>query len=89
MKQRKLKQGFTLIELMVTIGIIAILSAVLFASYNSAREQARDKLRMSDLKEMQVALELYKAQHGQYPDSGCSASDTQFAGPGPAGVAGG
>ncbi len=80
MKQRKLIQGFTLIELMVTIGIIAILSAVLFASYNSAREQARDKLRMSDLKEMQVALELYKAQHGRYPAAGCGAS--LYSGPG-------
>lgn len=86
MKQRKLIQGFTLIELMVTIGIIAILSAVLFASYNSAREQARDKLRMSDLKEMQVALELYKAQHGRYPARGCGVN-SQYAGPGPKPVA--
>jgi general secretion pathway protein G len=83
MKQRKLIQGFTLIELMVTIGIIAILSAVLFASYNSAREQARDKLRMSDLKEVQVALELYKAQHGRYPAAGCGNNNTQYAGPRP------
>jgi prepilin-type N-terminal cleavage/methylation domain-containing protein len=87
MKQRKLIQGFTLIELMVTIGIIAILSAVLFASYNSAREQARDKLRMSDLKEVQVALELYKAQHGRYPAAGCGNNNTQYAGPGPKPVA--
>lgn len=67
-------------ELLVTISIIAILSSVLFATYNDAREQARDKLRMTDLKELQLAIELYKAQHGRYPAAGCGASF--YSGPG-------
>ena len=52
---KQFTKGFTLMELLVTVSIIAILSSVLFATYNDAREQARDKLRMTDLKEMQVA----------------------------------
>lgn len=67
---------------MVTVSIIAILSAIIYASFDQARAQARDKARMSSLKEVQLSLEVYKAQNGSYPAAGCSAAD--FAGPGPA-----
>lgn len=51
--------GFTLIELLVVIAIIGILSAVVLASLNSARQKSRDAKRVADLKQMQLALELY------------------------------
>lgn len=51
--------GFTLIELLVVIAIIGILSAVVLASLNSARQKSRDAKRISDLKQLQLALELY------------------------------
>ncbi len=75
--------GFTLIEIMVVIGIIGILSAVLFANFSEARMQARDKARMTTLKEMQLAIEFYKAQNGSYPVAGCGAVGDAFSGPGP------
>jgi len=74
------QKGFTLIELLVVVGIIAILSSILYANFNEARMIARDKARMTSLKEMQLALELYKAQYGTYPEAGCGAIN--FAGPG-------
>lgn len=79
----KNNKGFTLIELMVTITIIAIMTAVLSANFTDARMQSRDKARMTSLKELQLSVELYKAQYGRYPASGCSATAAQFAGPGP------
>jgi len=63
------KKGFTLIELMVVITIIALLSVVVFASFNDARMQSRDKARMTSLKQLQLAVEFYKAQNGRYPEA--------------------
>ena len=55
----KSTRGFTLIELLVVIAIIGILSSVVLASLNSARKKGRDARRVSDLKQLQLALELY------------------------------
>ncbi len=61
--------GFTLIELLVVIAIIGILSSVVLASLNSARLKARDARRVADLKQIQIALELYYDANGKYPTS--------------------
>ena len=63
----KKKQGFTLIELLVVIAIIGILSSVVLASLNSARTKARDAKRVSDVKQIQLALEMYYDDHTNYP----------------------
>ena len=61
-------KGFTLIELLVVIAIIGILSSVVLASLNSARQKARDARRISDIKQIQLALELYADSNGgAYP----------------------
>ena len=52
-------KGFTLIELLVVIAIIGILSSIVLASLNSARQKGRDARRVSDIKQLQLALELY------------------------------
>lgn len=73
--------GFTLIEILVVITIISLLSAVIYGSFGDARESSRDKIRKTSLKELGLALELYKAQVGIYPQAGCGA--TLWVGPGP------
>ncbi len=61
-------KGFTLIELLVVIAIIGILSSVVLASLNSARQKARDARRIADIKQIQLALELYAdSNSGSYP----------------------
>ena len=66
----KANKGFTLIELLVVIAIIGMLSSVVLASLNSAREKARDAKRIADLREIEKALELYFDDNGEYPTYG-------------------
>ncbi|MBI5022654.1 MAG: type II secretion system protein [Candidatus Magasanikbacteria bacterium] len=63
-----MKKGFTLIELLVVIAIIALLSTLAVVALGSAREKARDAKRLSDVKQMQTALELYYTDKSDYPD---------------------
>lgn len=53
------EKGFTLIELLVVIAIIGVLASIVLASLNSARRKSRDSRRVADIKQMQLALELY------------------------------
>lgn len=65
---KKGKKGFTLIELLVVIAIIGILASVVLASLNSARKKSRDARRLSDIKQIQVALEFYfDSNNSAYP----------------------
>lgn len=61
------KKGFTLIELIVVIAIIGLLSTLAVVALGSARQKARDSKRLSDLKQLQTALELYYTDVNAYP----------------------
>ncbi|MBD3311418.1 MAG: prepilin-type N-terminal cleavage/methylation domain-containing protein [Candidatus Magasanikbacteria bacterium] len=63
------KKGFTLIELLVVIAIIGLLSTLAVVALGSAREKARDSKRLSDLKQVQTALELFYTDQNSYPTS--------------------
>lgn len=71
----KNKKGFTLIELLVVIAIIGVLASIVLASLNNARRKSRDARRITDVKQLQLALELYfdGAGGSTYPDpaAGC------------------
>ncbi len=61
------ERGFTLIELLVVIAIIGILSSTVLATLGKSRAQARDAYRKTAMKQLEVALELYKEANGTYP----------------------
>lgn len=63
------KQGFTLIELLVVIAIIGLLSTLSILALNQARARARDAKRISDVKQIQTAVELYYNDMGVYPSA--------------------
>lgn len=74
-KPTKSGAGFTLIELLVVIAIIGLLASVVLVSLNGARLKARDAKRVSDLKQLSTALELYyDDNNGIYPP-GCPSND--------------
>jgi prepilin-type N-terminal cleavage/methylation domain-containing protein/prepilin-type processing-associated H-X9-DG protein len=59
------RRGFTLIELLVVIAIIAILAAILFPVFAQAREKARSALCVSNLKQLGLALAMYRQDYDE------------------------
>ncbi|MBI5405802.1 type II secretion system protein [Candidatus Kaiserbacteria bacterium] len=66
------KKGFTLIELLVVVSIIGLLSSIILASLNTARNRGYDAKRYSDLTAIHTALELYYGSNNAYPDTSSS-----------------
>jgi prepilin-type N-terminal cleavage/methylation domain-containing protein len=67
MSLNKNTRGFTIIELMVVLSIIAILSSIILTSLQRSQEKSRDARRVSDIKEIQLALSLYYNDNSCYP----------------------
>ena len=67
MKLQKIKTGFTLIELVVAITILAILSAVWFMGYSSYLPSARDTNRLSQMEELAKWIQTYTTRHSSLP----------------------
>jgi prepilin-type N-terminal cleavage/methylation domain-containing protein/prepilin-type processing-associated H-X9-DG protein len=57
------RRGFTLIELLIVITIVAILAAILMPVFARAREKARQASCASNLKQIGMALEMYRTDH--------------------------
>jgi len=63
-----MKKAFTLLEMLIVLGIIAVILAALTISFSTTQKKTRDARRKSDLKSMQNALEQYYSTCGYvYP----------------------
>ena len=67
------RRGFTLIELLVVIAIIGLLVAIIVPNLGSAKSAGRDARRVSDVKNIQLALALYYNDNLHFP---CSLTST-------------
>jgi len=77
------KTGFTLIELLVVVAIIGLLASIIMVALGKARAKARDARRLSDMRQIQSALEMYYSENGAYPgntDNDCSGWDAGYNG---------
>jgi prepilin-type N-terminal cleavage/methylation domain-containing protein len=63
----KNNKGFTLIELLVVIAVIALIGVFAAVAVNSARSKQRDATRLSNVRQMQSALEDHFNEFNQYP----------------------
>jgi prepilin-type N-terminal cleavage/methylation domain-containing protein len=61
------RRAFTLVEILVVIGIIVVLAGILVPLVGKAFKQAKRTRTAADLNSISIALEAYKADHGDYP----------------------
>src|SRR5680860_1828394 len=64
---KKFSKGFTLIEMLIVITIIALLASLILVGMGGARAKTRDARRVADLHNVMNALELYYSSNSQYP----------------------
>lgn len=64
------KHGFTLLEVLVSVTIIAVLTAIGIVSYSSVNKRSRDVKRKSDLEQIRSGLEMYRSDMSYYPGAG-------------------
>jgi prepilin-type N-terminal cleavage/methylation domain-containing protein len=69
------QRGFTLIELMVVVGIISVLSVVVLTSLSASKSKSRDQERVAEISQIQLALAYYYDIYFSYPPT---LSDDRF-----------
>ena len=66
-KKLNTNQGFTIVELLIVIVVVAILAAISIAAYTNINNRAYDSAIQSDLNQMSKTVKLFNAEHGRYP----------------------
>lgn len=64
-----MKRGFTLVELLIAVAIVAVLSAVALSVYSTIQISNRDQRRWRDLNNIKQALEIYNHDNHYYPSA--------------------
>lgn len=61
------RNGFTIVELLIVIVVIAILASITVVAFNGVQSKARDNSRNNAVSSIQKALEAYRSEFGIYP----------------------
>lgn len=76
----KRQNGFTLLEVLVSATIIAVLTTIGLVSFSSVNKRSRDVKRKSDMEQIRSALEMYRSDNstfpGEYPHVGTASFTT-------------
>jgi prepilin-type N-terminal cleavage/methylation domain-containing protein len=67
MNKKIAQRGFSLIELLVVISIIALLAGILLTSIKRAQAKAADSQQLANIQQIKLAMQLYFNDHGGYP----------------------
>lgn len=64
---QRVRRGFTLLELMIVVGIIGIMAAVAIPNFLNLTDEAKAARIQADLSTVGSAVEIYYAKNGKYP----------------------
>jgi prepilin-type N-terminal cleavage/methylation domain-containing protein len=62
-----MKRGFTLAEVLMVLLIVTILAGIMFPVFSQTRSKARETGCSSNLRQIHLAVSLYREDHGEYP----------------------
>jgi prepilin-type N-terminal cleavage/methylation domain-containing protein/prepilin-type processing-associated H-X9-DG protein len=73
----KRRHAFTLVELLVVIGIIALLISILLPSLNRVREQAKETQCKSNMRQIWLACKMWSGEHKDYVPRGAKVNENR------------
>jgi prepilin-type N-terminal cleavage/methylation domain-containing protein len=76
--ERRASTGFTTVELLISLAIIGVLSAIAIPELQDARIRSEMRAVTSDLRSVHTAFKMYYRDHGEYPDSGAAFNLVNF-----------
>lgn len=68
-QRRQSIRGFTIVELLIVIVVIGILAAIVIVAYRGVTAKSQYATMRQDMTTIRKVLELYKVDHGDYPNS--------------------
>ena len=71
-------RSFTLVELMIVMGVIVILLAMLFPVIISSKEKARKKQALTEAHNIALAISAYRSEYGKWPNQSQAGGDTTY-----------
>lgn len=74
--EMKHKQGFTIVELLTVMAVIAVLIGLLIPALGMVKDKAKEVQQRSQFHSIDVGVELYKSDFGAYPESNDNAIDS-------------
>jgi general secretion pathway protein G len=72
------RRGFTLIEVMIALVVVALLSSLAYPAYTAQVNRSRVAQAVADIKDLEIRLERYLTDHGSYPTSLTAAGMSQL-----------
>ena len=79
---QSVQKGFTLVELLIVVIILAILAAIVVPQFSAATDDAKLSSLDTSLSNMRSVVDLYYQQHGEYPGNVTSVGGACATGPG-------